>query len=96
MLEYNRIDNMNELIWVESIVCIECTIYHYCYLLKVNFKFQKIVCNGFHDIMQEAVNLNDAAVVKSNDWRIHHWYVSKDEAMNLLRNVDLTEKSKTL
>ena len=46
--------------------------------------------------MQEAVNLNDAAVVKSNDWRIHHWYVSKDEAMNLLRNVDLTEKSKTL
>ena len=31
-----------------------------------------------------------------NDYIIHFSYMSKDEAINLLRNVDLTEKNGTL
>ena len=34
--------------------------------------------------------------VKGNDYGIHFWYMSKYEAINLLRNADLTEKSETL
>ena len=35
-------------------------------------------------------------LLKENDYRIHFWYISKDEVTNLLRNVDLNEKSRTL
>ena len=34
--------------------------------------------------------------VKGNHYRIHFGYMSKDEAINLLRNGDLTEKSRNL
>ena len=41
---------------------------------------------------------NDAAIVsvKGNDYRIHFWYISKCEAINLLKYADLTKKSETL
>ena len=44
------------------------------------------------------MNFNGVAIraVKGNDYRIHFLYMSKDEAINLLRNVDLTEKSRKL
>ena len=31
-------------------------------------------------------------MITENDCRIHFLYVSKDEAINLLKNADLTEK----
>ena len=31
--------------------------------------------------------------VKENDYRIHFFYMSKDEGKNLLRNADLIENS---
>ena len=44
------------------------------------------------------MNFNNAAIVtvKGNDYRIYLSYMSKDEAMNLLRKTHLTEKSETL
>ena len=41
---------------------------------------------------------NDVAIVnvKGNDYRIHFSYMSKYEARKLLRNADLTEKTKAL
>ena len=44
------------------------------------------------------LSLNDVAVasVKGNGGRTHFWYMSKDEALNLLENADLTEKCGTL
>ena len=43
------------------------------------------------------MSFTDIAIVsvKANDYRIHFWYMSKDEAINLLRNTDFTEKSRT-
>ena len=51
-----------------------------------------------HGLMQKATCVNDVAIVnvRRNDHRINFWYMSKDEAMNLLRNDDLTEKSATI
>ena len=56
----------------------------------------KQVCNGCHDLMQKAMSFIDVAIasVKGNGYRIYFWYMSKDEAIDLLRN--LTEKSGTL
>ena len=47
-----------------------------------------------HDLMQKAMNFNDIAIVsnKGNDYRIHFWYMSKNDAINLMNNSSLNEK----
>ena len=44
--------------------------------------------------MQKAIYFNDVVIVsvKDNDYRIRFLSMSKDGAINLLRNADLTEK----
>ena len=48
--------------------------------------------------MQKAMNFNDDAIVsiKGNDYRIHFWYVSKNDAINLMNNSCLNEKTGSL
>ena len=45
--------------------------------------------------MQKAMNFNDVAIVsiKGNDYRIHFSYMSKDEAINIMHNSILNEKT---
>ena len=40
------------------------------------------------------MNFNDVAIVsiKGNDYRIHFWYMIKDEAINIMHNSILNEK----
>ena len=40
--------------------------------------------------MQKAMNFNDVAVVsvKGSDYKIHLWYMSKDDAINIMKNTD--------
>ena len=37
------------------------------------------------------MNFNDVAIVSftERDYRIHFWYMSKDDAMNIMKNSDL-------
>ena len=44
--------------------------------------------------MQKAMNFNDVAVVsvKRSNYRIHFWYTSKDDAVNIMKNSSLNEK----
>ena len=39
------------------------------------------------------MNFNDVAIVsiKENDYRIHFWYISKDDAINIMKNSNLKE-----
>ena len=48
--------------------------------------------------MQKAINFNDVAIVsiKRSDYRIHFWYISKDNAINIMENSNLSEKSGSL
>ena len=45
--------------------------------------------------MQNAINFNDVAIasIKRRDYRIHFWYMSKDDATNIMNNSNLNEKS---
>ena len=45
--------------------------------------------------MQKAMNFNDVAIVsiKRNDYRIHLWYMNKDEAISIIYNSNLNEKT---
>ena len=60
----------------------------------MNFRFQQKVYNGCHDLLQKAMSFNNFAIVsiKENDYRIHFWYISKDEFINLLKHADLRKK----
>ena len=34
--------------------------------------------------------------VKGSDFRIHFWHMSKDDAINIMKNSNISEKSETL
>ena len=44
------------------------------------------------------MNFNDVAIVyiKWNDYRIHFWYMSKNDAINIIKNSNLNEKTGSL
>ena len=54
------------------------------------FKYEPHLCNGCQDLMQKAMNFNDVAIVsvKGSDYKIHSWYMSKDDAINIMKNSD--------
>ena len=66
----------------------ECDICQYWYFLDKNFKYAPFLCNECHNLMRKAMNFNDVAIVsiKRSDYRIHFWYITKNDAINLLNN----------
>ena len=73
----------------------ECEICHYWYFLDKGFKYEPYLCNGCHNLMQKAMDFNAFAIVsiKENDYRIHFWYMSKDDEINIMNNYSLDEKA---
>ena len=71
---------------------------HYWCFLDKNFSYQPHLCNGCHDLMQKAMSFNDVAIVsiKGSDYRIHFWYMSKDDAISIMHNSNLIDKKGTL
>ena len=76
----------------------EYDVCHYWYFLNKGFKFQTNVCNRCHDLLMMSMTPSDIAMlnIKSADYRCIISGISKNEAVNLMRNNDLTEKSRTL
>ena len=48
--------------------------------------------------MQEATSFNNVAIVyaKGSAYRIHFWYMSKDDAINKMNGSNLTDKRDAL
>ena len=75
MLKYDRI-NISEGIHVNKTnASKECDICHYWYFLNKSFSYEPYLCNGCHDLIPKAMNLNDVAIVsvKGSDYSIHFW-----------------------
>ena len=68
---------------------LEFDIYHYWYFLDKDFRYEPYLCNGCHYLMQKAMNFNDVAIVyvKGSNCRIHFWYMSKVDAINVTKNL---------
>ena len=98
MLEYDRIDISEGIDINKTNASKECDICHYLYFLDKSFKYELYLCNGCHDLIQKAMNFNDVAIVpiKGNDYSIHFWYMSKDDAINIMKNSNLNEKRGSL
>ena len=97
MLEYNRIDTSEGIDVNKTNASKKCDICHYLCFKGVSFKYGLYLCNGCHGLLQEAMNFNVAIVsVKGSDYKIHFWYMSKDDAINIMNNSNLNDKRDVL
>ena len=72
----------------------ECDICHYWYFLNYSFKFQPNICNRCHDLLMMSLIHSDIAIlnIRGYDYRCIIGLISKNEAINLMQNTNLTEK----
>ena len=98
MLEDNRTDISEGIDVNKTSLSNECDICHYLYFKNIGFKYEPYLCNGCHDLMQKAISFNNIAIVyiKENAYRIHFWYMSKNDAINIMNGSNLVDKSGVL
>ena len=91
MLKYNRIDTSEG---IDVNFSKECGICRFWYFKDIGFKYEPYLCNSCHDLMQKAMSFNNAAIVyvKRNAYRINFWYMSKDDAINIMNGSNLADK----
>ena len=94
MLEYDRIDISEGTDIKKTNVSKECKICHYWCFKDIGVKYELYLCNGCLGLMQKAVSFNDIAIVyvKGSAYRINFWYMSKDDAVNIINNSNLIDK----
>ena len=98
MLEYERIDISEGIDVDKTNLSKECDICHFWYFKDIGFKYGPYLCKGCHDLMQKAVGFNNIAIVyiKGSDYRIHLWYMSKDDPINIMHGSNLVHKRDVL
>ena len=98
MLEYDRIDISKGIDINKTNLSKECDICHYWYFKDIGFKYENYLCNDCYDLMQKAISFNDIAIayIKGNVCRIHFWYMTKDDAINIINGSNLVDKSDVL
>ena len=91
MLEFDRMDASEEIDVNKANAWKECDICHYWFFQDIGFKCEPHLCNDCHGLMQKAVNFNDAAIAsfKGSDYRIHFWYMSKDDTISIMKSSNL-------
>ena len=91
MLEYDRIDISEGIDVNKTSLSKECDICHYQYFKDIGFKYEPYLYNGCHNLMQKAMSINNVAIVyvKSNAYKIHFWYMSKEDAINIMNGSNL-------
>ena len=94
MLEYGRIDISEGIDVNKTNLSKECDICHYWYFEDIAFKYEPYLCNGCHDLMKKSMSFNNVAIayVKENAYRIHFWYMSNDDAINIMNGSNLVDK----
>ena len=98
MLEYDRINILGVIDVNKTSASKECDICHFWYFKDIGFKYELYLCNGCHDLMQKAMSFNDVAIVyvKESAYRIHFWYMRKDDAIRIINNFNLVDKKGVL
>ena len=94
MLEYDGIDIYEGLYVNKTNASKECDTCHYWYFKDFGFRYEPDLCNGCHDLMQKAMSFNNVAIVyvRGSAYRIHFWYIGKDDAINIMNNSNLVDK----
>ena len=90
MLEYVRIDISEGIDVNKTSASKECDICCYWYFKDIGFKYEPYLCNGCHDLMQKARALIILLLFMLKE--IHVWYMSKDDAIDIMNGSILTDK----
>ena len=98
MICYDRIEVSEGTDVNETSTSKECDVSHYWHFLNYSFKFQTNVCNRCHNLLMISLDFSDTVIlnITGSHYRFIISLISKNEAMNLLQDADLTEKSGTL
>ena len=98
MLECDRKDISEGIDVNKTSLSKECDNYHYWYFKDIGFKYETYLCNGCHDLKQKAMSFNDVAIiyVKESAYRIHFWYMCKDDSISIMNNFNLIDKKGVL
>ena len=88
MLEYDRIDISEGIDVNKTSASKEFDIRPFWYFKDIGFKYEPYLCNGCHDLMQKAMSFSGVAIVyvKGSPYRIHFWYMSKNDAISIMNN----------
>ena len=95
MLEYDGIDDCEGIDSTRNkLVSKECWLCCFWYFIDKNFNFDDRLCNRCHDMNMKAVSLNNLAIVyvKGSTYRINFAFMSKDDAINLIKNSVIMDK----
>ena len=98
MLYFDRIDFSEGTDVNKTSPSKECNACHYWYVLYYGFKFQPNACKRCYDLLMMSMSLSDIVIlnIKGSEYRCIISLTSKNEAINLKQNADLTQKSRTL
>ena len=69
--------------------------FFYIFLPSIkNFNYEPYLFNDCRGLIQNAVNFNDVAIasIKGNHYRIHCWYMNKDDSISIMSNSNINEK----
>ena len=98
MLEYDRIDlsgciDVNRNILTSK----KCYLCDYWYFINKNFNYQEYKCNGCHDISAKAIIMYNLCIGYNNGnaYRINFAFMSKNNALNLIKNAVIIDKKGT-
>ena len=94
---------LKELIFPKELMLIKqanwkSAIFFFIGIFQISFRFQTNVCSRSHDLLMISIHLSDITIssIKIGDYRCIISRISKNEAINLMQNTDLTEKNGTL
>ena len=96
MIEYDGIDLDEDIDVNKTSSSRECWLCHFWYFTDKNFNYQKYYCDDCHDMSMKTVSIKNLANVysKGNAYRIHFWYMSKDDAISIMNNSNLIDKKR--
>ena len=84
MLEYGRIDISEGIDVNKTNLSKECDICHYWYFKDIGFKYEPYLCNGL--IILLLYMLREVLT------EFIFWYMSKDDAVNIMNGFNLVDK----
>ena len=86
MLQYQDIDALEGIDVNKTSASKECELCHYWFFKDVGFKFEEHVCNGCHDLLTMAYELENIAILsaKGTTFRSSLMGASKNEALKKL------------
>ena len=88
MIYYDRTDFSTGIDVNKASKAKECDICLYWYFLNKEFKFQWSVCNRYHGLLMTSIKFSDTSTLLL----LYISSISKSETINLMQNIDLTEK----